>query len=1042
MNAIHLPVELAGRRYDAAHLRDALSRHTTAQRISPVHMLAARRLAGSRAVSVEGLRQLGRRLNLSANVNDGGATYQVSFALEPRDNELQVETANCTCERSAPCRHSMALSMDVTARGRNAGQVPGFRAWLDTALSLAKANGPLPAARDHQLDVVWPHTLARIPLPMSSALDGGQIAPLDPDDSALDLVEKGALVNTHDARRITLGEPVAGPLEWAMDEEGLQRLTWNLSPGQLLIGDGRRLLLYDSLKAELSPLRQPRALCEWMVNAPGMEGSAAAATISRIKSSGDPLPHPQNMDGATLVLIQPRVDVHFGRIRVEQSRTGAAVWMPTINVEFAYDIDSTRSPSQETRSQLGILYQRDKGFEDRFVRTLVAAGLELETSPRKDPNAQHWVFIPERARRQGAKDLLGEHLETLAAAGANILLPPGVEFLRLKDADIEIKPVEGRRLELRLMVESANGRQDITSSLIESIRKADFPWEPSTGESTKSRWMLSVSKSLYVSLPLARVRALGLPLRESTEGRQLKPGHPLDISILDAVSFAPLIESDTSGGAAVLREVLATLESGQSDFIIPSALQTTLRGYQVDGISWLSRLAQFNAGGILADDMGLGKTLQILAHILSEREQGRLQDPILIVAPLTLLGVWVQQCAQHAPSLPIRVIQGNGRVQKYRTIERQDVVVVTYGTVCADADELSLIRWGLVVADEAQNLKNPETLASRSFARLKRDRTILASGTPIENRLLDLWSLMSHAQPGYLGSRPHFNRLYKGPIERDNDRDRQVALRRKIRPLILRRMKSDVAAELPPKTYQVMPVHLEGPQLDLYEATRASIEGDVLQKVRENGIEKSGVVVLEALLRLRQVCCSPRLGKHGRPDINVSAKQALLLDLLENLVQAGRKVLVFSAFAQMVDLISGDLEAVGMKHAVVTGKVADRDSQIRSFKQGECSVMLLTLKVGSSGLNLQEADTVIIYDPWWNGAIELQAEDRAHRMGQANQVTIYRLMCPGTVEEKILAIANRKLQLASALLDPDQSLQTGNWLTVDEIEELFSPSVN
>lgn len=1035
MNNISLPVELAGRRYDTIHLGEALRRHCDEAGLSPVHMVAGRRLASSRAVLIEGLDKQSGRIALHASVHDGDETFRVDVALFPSTEELEVESTQCSCPRAAPCRHSVALSLDVASRGGSMAARPAFRPWLEDLIKIT-TSGKATAPKDLAFEQVWPSSLVRL-VPEFEVRSGSITSSFDVKMGLAAVLGRGELFNAIDGRPITQDASRNLDLVWMVESVGTQRLGWGLFEGEVLLGEGQDLYLYHQGKATVSLVRYPRAVAEMLAFAPVLEASALSATLYRLRGLKTPFPLPSTMGGIDTMYLAPRIEACFTRGQaVSRSRDVLAV--DRIEVRFRYDGHAIAPGSVVQKDGKQVRFMRDQRVEDRVLRALCTSGLELDKTA-SDNSMGHFSFSLESAGLHAKADLMLSHSDVLFGLGMEVELKPGTTMHRVRDLEMEVESRENQLLAMRFWIPGAEPPIDVTSALIDQIRRLDFPWEPRADEPEDARKTILVAPKTYLSLPLRRMRQYGLPLRECTEGLHIKPGEPVVLRPMQAVDFEALIGKSESPGAERLRQAVGSLAAARAPVVLPDALRATLRPYQLEGLSWLTFLAEANAGGVLADDMGLGKTVQLIAHILSERQTGRLKGPVLVVTPLTIMGVWREQCRQFAPDMPITCIHGVDREERYREVGDGDLVIMTYGTVANDLLQLQNMHWGLVIADEAHALKNPETQLFRSFQKLQRARTILASGTPIENRLLDLWAIIELAQPGFLGSRPHFSKLYKQPIEKHANVERQIHLRRKIRPLILRRLKSDVAGELPPKIQQVLHVPLEGPQRDHYESIRAALQDRVMNEVREKGVKKAGIVVLDALLRLRQVCCSPHLGKKRVEEPMISAKQELLLELLDSLVQSGRKILIFSQFAEMIDLISDDLKRVGVEHAVITGTCHNREAQVLKFKGENCPVMLLSLKVGSSGLNLQVADTVILYDPWWNGSIEAQAEDRAHRIGQLHQVTIYRLICPGTVEERVQAIAQRKLRMASALLDPNAAIESGDWLSEDEIEDLLGP---
>ena len=470
----------------------------------------------------------------------------------------------------------------------------------------------------------------------------------------------------------------------------------------------------------------------------------------------------------------------------------------------------------------------------------------------------------------------------------------------------------------------------------------------------------------------------------------------------------------------------------------PAGLLAELRPYQREGLNWLQFLREFRFGGILADDMGLGKTLQALAHLLVERASGRADRPSLVVAPTSLVFNWRHEAQRFAPQLKVLALQGPRRSEQFAAIAAHDLVITTYPLLARDRQALLGQAYHLLILDEAQVIKNPKAQASRVVRALDARHRLCLTGTPMENHLGELWSLFDAVLPGLLGDSKRFARLFRTPIEKHHNDAVAQRLRRRIRPFLLRRTKQQVAAELPDKTEIVQRIALDGRQRELYETVRLAVHGRVRSEIERQGLARSQIVVLDALLKLRQVCCDPRLvdSEQARA-VGASAKLEMLMQLLPEMVAEGRRILLFSQFTSMLSLIEESVNEVGIDYLKLTGRTRDRQTPVQRFQAGAAPLFLISLKAGGVGLNLTAADTVIHYDPWWNPAVERQATDRAHRIGQRQAVFVYKLICSGTVEEKMQAMQQRKLALADGLYQRGGQ-QTPQWGSED-LEELFGP---
>jgi SNF2 family DNA or RNA helicase len=445
-------------------------------------------------------------------------------------------------------------------------------------------------------------------------------------------------------------------------------------------------------------------------------------------------------------------------------------------------------------------------------------------------------------------------------------------------------------------------------------------------------------------------------------------------------------------------------------------VQASLRPYQQQGLSWLQFLRQHGLAGILADDMGLGKTLQTLVHIQVEKDAGRLKHPALIIAPVSLMGNWRRETERFCPQLRCLVIHGKDRHEVIDTIAQHDIVIAPYSLLQRDRERWLKGKWHLVVLDEAQNIKNANTYAAQVAGELQTSHRLCLSGTPMENHLGEIWSLFHFLMPGFLGSQKRFSELFRVPIEKQGNPERMTQLRERITPFMLRRTKAVVAAELPPKIETVMRVELSGKQADLYETIRLGMEKTVREALDTKGLAKSQITILDALLKLRQVCCDPHLLKlDAAKKVKTSAKLEQLMELLPEMLAEGRRILLFSQFTSMLTLIEAELEKRKLSWVKLTGQSQKRDALIEQFTSGKVPLFLISLKAGGTGLNLPQADTVIHYDPWWNPAVENQATDRAHRIGQKQSVWVVKLVAQGTIEERILALQERKAALADSM---------------------------
>lgn len=474
--------------------------------------------------------------------------------------------------------------------------------------------------------------------------------------------------------------------------------------------------------------------------------------------------------------------------------------------------------------------------------------------------------------------------------------------------------------------------------------------------------------------------------------------------------------------------------SGLEQVEVPATFVGELRGYQREGLSWLKFLGDFNFGGCLADDMGLGKTVQFLAMLLRRLEDVKTPPPSLVVVPRSLMFNWSSECARFAPGLRVMEYTGLERANSRADFSRHHLILTTYGTIRRDIAVLKDIDFDYVVLDEAQTIKNPSSQIARASRLLKANFRLALSGTPIENNAGDLWSIFEFLNPGMLGRSTAFRTHISDPDSRES----REMVAKGLRPFILRRTKKQVAAELPDRLEETIVCDMEPEQRRLYDELRLHYRNSLLGMVQEQGIAKSRMHVLEALLRLRQAACHPALLKRG-DESEPYAKLDVLVPHLQELISEGHKALVFSQFTSMLSILREHLDRQGIVYEYLDGKTRDRKARVEHFQDDPaCPVFLISLKAGGLGLNLTAADYVFLLDPWWNPAVEAQAIDRAHRVGQTRTVFAYRLICRDTVEEKIAELQKQKRELADAILAGDDSSNVLKDLSVEDLELLFS----
>lgn len=510
-----------------------------------------------------------------------------------------------------------------------------------------------------------------------------------------------------------------------------------------------------------------------------------------------------------------------------------------------------------------------------------------------------------------------------------------------------------------------------------------------------------------------------------------------------------------SAGIVLLRELLALAEDAQLDpttqsllkkyeefrtiqeIAPPQEFRGTLRTYQQAGLDWLYFLYDFNFGGILADDMGLGKTVQVIALLQKLKEEGKLSRPVLIVVPLTLIFNWKEEVHRFAPNLNVLAYHGSRteRMKMQGRFQEYDVILCSYGVVLQDQKFLSTFQFEYVILDESQKVKNPQTKTYRAVKKLIAPHKLALTGTPIENSLLDLWAQFNFVNPGMLGNLADFQERYV-EVPPENREETNRSLKKLIYPFLLRRTKTEVEKQLPPLTEIVQQVEMTEKQRRLYQKWLQYYRNEIFTRIEQEGINKARIKIVEALTYLRQMACHPGIFD-SEFDLWESGKIQLLEDMLEEILGEGHKVLIFSQFVRFLGIVRRIFDHKGWKYEYLDGKVRNRDQHIHNFqKNPNISAFLISLKAGGLGINLTAADYVIHLDPWWNPAVEQQATDRAHRIGQEKRVFVYKYIVKDSVEEKVLRLQQQKKELSAELITADSSFVKK--LTREDLEKLFA----
>ncbi|WP_181870783.1 DEAD/DEAH box helicase [Vreelandella rituensis] len=870
---------------------------------------------------------------------------------------------------------------------------------------------------------------------------------------------------------------------WQADSEGIQRLQPTTAPEGALSSEaviariGRGLCYLDPERGQFGRMDGAPELLDKLRHSPPLPPEISEWLGERLRQAptlADRLPAPTRVEEQRLEEVAPRLKVTMcvaeGQIGF---RHGAPLprWIQAGAGVVSFDYEGIEVAPEEGDIAKGyrdgrrLTIPRDTKAERSLVRNLPSGMVTLEQLAEMDAVPEHlelppWTLLlpkdgtppahaAEWPTHLADPDQWWEMIERLRQAGCLIEFsddfPKEPTYLEPEAWYGELEPAGNGWFDLALDIEVEGERLNLLPILRQLLKREDFPLEPREDEAHDASWTLELDEHRRLTLPLSRLRALMAPILDWL-GDERDSESAVRLPLTAAEKVAPLAEHERWAGREEVSALAQRLRELPASLPKPPGFAGELRDYQSRGLAWLRFLAELGTGGILADDMGLGKTVQVLAHVLDERARGALNGPTLVIAPTSLVGNWCAEAARFAPDLQVVALQG-GKAQRERQFEEAlpdaDLVITTYALLIRDLERLGETAFGLLVLDEAQAIKNAASQTARAVRALNTKRALAMTGTPLENHLGELWAQLDAVAPGALGSQQWFGQRFRTPIEKEGNVALREQLSRRLAPLMLRRTKQQVLGELPEKTETRREIILSGAQRELYESLRLAQHQRVQQAVAERGLAGSGIVMLDALLKLRQVCCDPRLVKlDSAKKIKRSAKLEQLRELLPPLIEEGRRILVFSQFTEMLGLIGQALEKDGIPYTTLTGDTPGktRTQRVALFQQGEIPVFLISLKAGGTGLNLTAADTVIHYDPWWNPAVEAQATGRVHRMGQQNPVFVYKLMCAGTVEERIHDLQTRKADLAASILEGGAERQNdGPLFDEEDLALLFAP---
>ncbi len=862
------------------------------------------------------------------------------------------------------------------------------------------------------------------------------------------------------------GPPRPGRIVWVLNEDGSQHPEVTLEPPAA----ATLLRVPEPWYAEpetgtLGPvaLDMPAPLARRLLAAPAIAPEQAARVRQELARrmpsvtvpAPDELPPPEVLNQEPrphLLLLTGTPPLPHG-----MAHYGGGPAMPLARLHFGYG-PFVVGPNERhaTMARGGRLYRlvRHRDAEERLAQRMASIGFERVGRIAPSWYANPWsddLMLPGDSDGAAWLRVLLDDVPALRAEGWVVEVADDFPIrLAEPEGDLSAELEEGSGidwLELHLGVMVDGKRVDLVPSLVALIAASDalgfaLPDRLNQADDDKP-FLVPLRDGRFLPLPLPRIRPILLALAELFARGGVDPeGGAIRFTRLDAADVAALEEASGvvwQGGESLrslgrqLREAGGSIPSA----VIPGNFRGTLRPYQSQGVDWLQFLRGAELGGVLADDMGLGKTVQTLAHLAIEQTEGRLDRPSLIVCPTSVVPNWTMEAARFAPSLRLLTLHGPTRKEKFREIAQHDLVISTYPLLTRDHAVLTQHEWHVVVLDEAQMIKNPNAETTRQALRLRARQRLCLSGTPLQNHLGELWSLFDFLAPGFLGSARSFRTRFRTPIEKHGDAARGEMLTKRVRPFLLRRTKEEVALDLPPKTEITEQVEMEAVQRGIYESIRLAMHARVRQAIAEKGLARSGIIILDALLKMRQACCDPRLLKLKAVEKTRagSAKLERLMELLTVLLAEGRRVLLFSQFTSMLALIQERLAAADFSHVTLTGDTADRATPVRRFQAGEVPLFLISLKAGGVGLNLTAADTVIHYDPWWNPAVEDQATDRAHRIGQDKKVFVHRLVTLGTIEEKMEVLKEKKRAIVASVLEAEHGGALR--LTEGDVEELF-----
>jgi len=882
--------------------------------------------------------------------------------------------------------------------------------------------------------------------------------------------------NTDLNEAITLGEPLEAEWQWIALDNKLHtlQLVFMKPSTNVLIIKAQPLCYYDEQQNCFGEIKT-NTHCDFeadLLNSPIFEEDNLPWILNKLSMSlGDAVQRlPKPKTEFSQELSKPEVFLHFSTPSKSDPQAGY------VKVNFSYQgnlvnphnesVTVTPSNSSDGDSENKIKLYRDLAFEQTVINKLTTLKFIVQPKPKRytftNEDYLNKSKVPKFSMLMHGRYLwhhfLDQEVRLLKALGWNISFSDDFYYKALStdsifDAEvIETDDHDFFSLGLNLTIDGKKMPAfPILLGAIEQLPKsALLDREKEQLIAPDSPIYVDLDNGEFVALRYKSVQPILKQFIELFMPNALNDDGTMSLSRFQGHQTLSMLDDQglIATGTSKLRALADKLKDFQqvTTVPVPSGLNATLRTYQHQGLNWLQFLREYQLNGILADDMGLGKTIQTLAHLLIEKQQGRLNKPVLIVAPTSVIFNWANEIEKFTPQLSYQVLHGSKRQQHFGCFERLegddnqvDIIITSYALITKDLELYSRQQFYYLILDEAHYIKNTKTKLYQAFLTLKAQHKLCLTGTPMENHLGEFWAQFNFLLPGFLGGQRQFTKLFRTPIEKHGELERKQLLNQRIKPFILRRTKDKIATELPAKTEIIQKLRIEGQQAELYESVRLAMDSRLKDIIADKGLKRSQIEVLDALLKLRQVCNHPKLlSLEGAKKVNQSAKLDYLMETLPEQIDEGRKILIFSQFTSMLSLIEEELVTAGIGFVKLTGSTTKRQEVVDKFQRGEVPVFLISLRAGGVGLNLTTADTVIHFDPWWNPAVENQATDRAYRIGQDKPVFVYKYIIENSIEEKIQKIQQNKAELAKALLSEEVSDNKLS-LTDDILGSLLAP---